>query len=104
MSELKEKGIKLELKNKNYTLYVDGKLTARAKVNLKSYDKSSDKSVVELTIHEGRNHQVKRMFEAVGYEVLKLKRERIAFLDLSHLKSGEYRRLSIKEVKKLYRN
>ena len=42
------------------------------------------------------------MFEAVGFEVLKLKRERISFLDVSNLKSGEYRKLSIKEVKKLY--
>ena len=69
---------------------------------LKKYDKKSQTSVVELTIHEGRNHQVKKMFEAVGFEVLKLKRERISFLDVSNLKSGEYRKLSIKEVKKLY--
>ena len=42
------------------------------------------------------------MFEHVGHEVLKLKRERFAFLDLKGLRSGEYRYLSIKEVKKLY--
>ena len=42
------------------------------------------------------------MFEAIGYNVLKLKRERIAFLDLTGLKSGEYRILNPKEVKKLY--
>ncbi len=42
------------------------------------------------------------MFQALGYEVSKLKRERIAFLDLSGLKSGEYRYLTIKEVKQLY--
>ena len=42
------------------------------------------------------------MFEAVGYEVLKLKRERISFLTIDSLKSGEYRYLSLKEVKKLY--
>ena len=58
--------------------------------------------MVELTIHEGRNHQVKRMFEAVGYRVEKLKRERISFLDLKGLNSGEYRYLNPKEVKKLY--
>ena len=56
----------------------------------------------ELTIHEGRNHQVKKMFEAIGYEVVKLKREKISFLDVKDLKSGEYRLLNIKEVKKLY--
>ena len=42
------------------------------------------------------------MFEAVNHEVVKLKREKIAFLDLKGLKPGEYRYLTIKEVKKLY--
>ena len=42
------------------------------------------------------------MFEALGYDVLKLKRERISFLDVNNLKSGEYRILNPKEVKKLY--
>ena len=83
-------------------VFVDGKKTSKAHVKVKKYDKKSQTSVVELTIHEGRNHQVKKMFEAVGFEVLKLKRERISFLDVSNLKSGEYRKLSIKEVKKLY--
>ena len=42
------------------------------------------------------------MFNALNYDVVKLKREKYAFLDLSGLKSGEYRELSLKEVKKLY--
>ena len=42
------------------------------------------------------------MFEAVGYDVLKLTRIRFAFLDVKSLKSGEYRILNPKEVKKLY--
>ena len=42
------------------------------------------------------------MFKAIGYDVLKLKRESISFLTLDGVKSGEYRELSIKEVKKLY--
>jgi len=83
-------------------IMIDGKKTSKGKVKLKKYDKKANTSIVELTIHEGRNHQVKKMFEAIGYEVLKLKRERIGFLDLSGLKSGEYRRLSPKEVKILY--
>lgn len=81
---------------------IDGKKTARAKVKLKSYDKKNNKSLVELTIHEGRNHQVKKMFENVGYQVLKLKREKYANLDLKGLKPGEYRKLSNKEVAILY--
>ena len=69
---------------------------------IQKYDKKTNASIVELTIHEGKNHQVKKMFNAIGYDVLKLKREKIAFLDVKNLKSGEYRLLSIKEVKKLY--
>ena len=83
-------------------VYIDGVKTSKSKARIKSYDKKTDTSIVELIIHEGKNHQVKKMFKAIDYEVLKLKRERIAFLDISGLKSGEYRKLNIKEVKKLY--
>ena len=70
---------------------LDGVKTAKSKVKVKKIDKENNTSIVELTIHEGKNHQVKRMFEAVDKEVLKLKRDRIAFLDLRGLNSGEYR-------------
>ena len=81
---------------------VDGKKTSKAKVRIKKLDKKNDASYIELTIHEGRNHQVKKMFEALGYNVIKLKREKYAFLDVNSLKSGEYRKLNTKEVKSLY--
>ena len=81
---------------------IDGIKTAPAKVKMTKVDKKNNTSIVELTIHEGKNHQVKKMFSSLGYEVIKLKREQIAFLDLTGLKPGEYRNLTIKEVKKLY--
>lgn len=81
---------------------IEKQKTAPAKVRVRKYDKNTDTSIVEIIIHEGKNHQVKNMFLAVNHEVLKLKRERISFLDLGNLKSGEYRYLSPKEVKKLY--
>ena len=81
---------------------IDGKKSARSKAKIKKIDKKKNSSIVEVVIHEGKNHQVKKMFEAVGYHVLKLKREKFGFLNLDGLKSGEYRHLSIKEVKKLY--
>lgn len=81
---------------------IDGIKTSSAGARIKSYDKKSDTSIVELVIHEGKNHQVKKMFSSVGHEVIKLKREKISFLDLKGLKSGEYRYLNMKEVKKLY--
>lgn len=83
-------------------VYIDGFKTGKAKVKVKKIDKKNNASYVELIICEGKNHEVKKMFEAVGYKVLKLKRESISFLTLDGLKSGEYRKLSIHEVKKLY--
>ena len=81
---------------------VNGYKTAPAKVKLRRVDREKKTSMVEITIHEGRNHEVKKMFEYVGLEVMKLKRERIAFLNLNGLNSGEYRRLTPKELKELY--
>ena len=81
---------------------IDGVKTSKCFVKLRKYDKKSNTSIVEVIIHEGRNHQVKKMFDAVGFDVLKLKREMFAFLNVNGLKSGEYRYLSVKEVKQLY--
>ena len=88
--------------NMSRGVLIDGVKTSKCFVKLRRYDKKSDSSIVEVIIHEGRNHQVKKMFEAVGFDVLKLKREMFAFLNVNGLKSGEYRYLSVKEVKQLY--
>jgi len=87
---LLEKGVQLE----------DGK-AAPAKVKLLSSDRSKGTAIVEITIHEGRNRQVRRMLEAISAPVMKLKRERYAFLDLIGLNPGESRPLNPKEVKQL---
>jgi 23S rRNA pseudouridine2605 synthase len=85
-----EKGIQLE----------DGK-TAPARAKLISADNKKGTAIVELTIHEGRNRQVRRMFEAIEHPVLKLRRERYAFLTLQGLRSGDARELTAHEVKQL---
>ena len=72
----------------------------RFKVRKKDVEKNT--SIVELTIVEGRNHIVKKIFENMRIDVIKLSRVSYAFLTLDGLKSGEYRKLSIKEIKKLY--
>lgn len=89
-----------EIKTLEKGVLIDGKKTVPCKVKVRKKEK--DSSIIELTIHEGKNHQVKKMFETIGFKVLKLKREKLAFLNLSGLKPGEYRYLSIKEVKMLY--
>ena len=81
---------------------IDGRKTEKCKVKLRRVDPKNNTSYVSLIIHEGRNHQVKKMFEAVGFKVLKLKRERVGIFTLEGLTSGEYRRLSPKEVSIIY--
>lgn len=61
-------------------VYIDGVKTSKAKAKIKKYDKEKQTTIVELIIHEGKNHQVKKMFESLGYEVVKLKRRKSSFL------------------------
>ncbi len=72
----------------------------RIKVKRKDYEKNT--SLVEVTIVEGRNHIIKKLFGELKLPVIKLSRIGYGFLTLDNLKSGEYRSLSIKEVKKFY--
>jgi pseudouridine synthase len=58
-------------------------------------------TLVELTIREGRNRQVRRMMAAVGHKVKQLKRTKIAFLELKDLKQGQYRSLTLAEIERL---
>lgn len=81
---------------------IDGKKTSKCKVKVKKKNIDTNTSIVQLTIHEGRNHQVKKMFASLGYDVIKLKRERVGNLVVGNLKSGEYRRLDDNEIKQLY--
>ena len=81
---------------------LDDQVVKPSRVKLKKVDTKTNTCMVQITIHEGKNHQVKRMFEAVGFEVLKLKREKEAFFDLKDLQSGEFRKLTPKEVAKVY--
>lgn len=74
----------------------DDKLTLPAKLEL-----LDGRDEAYLTISEGRYHQVKRMFEAVGAKVTYLKRIKLSFLELGDLEPGEYRRLMDEEIKRL---
>lgn len=65
-------------------------------------NKNSNTSTVKITIVEGKNHEVRDIFTTLGYKVKKLKRIRIAFLDLTNLPKGSIRNLKIHEIKKLY--
>lgn len=81
---------------------IDGKKTKPARYTILKVDAAKERSLVELVIHEGRNHQVKKMFESVGLLVDKLSRTQFGTLDLTGLRPGEYRRLNKKEISQLH--
>lgn len=80
-------------------LMIDGKETAEASITIsKRYE---DESILDISIHEGRNRQVKKMCEAINHPVKKLKRIAIGDLELEALSLGNWRHLEDKEVEHL---
>ena len=70
--------------------------TSPARVDVITWNRHS--MILEVTIHEGKNRQIRRMFEAVGYPVQELERISIGNMKLGHLKPGQYRKLSRREL------
>ena len=83
-------------------IVLDNKKIVPSRVKLKRINKSNNTCIVEITVHDGINHEVRRLFDSLGYEVLKLKRERVGMFTIDGLTSGNYRKLSPKEVKIVY--
>lgn len=85
---------------------LDGRPTAPAEVELRKVADSAaggEQALLSLTIHEGRNRQVRRMCEAVGHPVVRLRRVRIGPITDPHIRPGEFRDLSSKEIAALKR-
>ena len=80
---------------------VDGQITAKARVKLVEFKDGISK--LEVTIHEGRNRQIRKMFEAVEREVIFLKRISVGRVRLGGLSRGTYRYLNDKEIDYLKR-
>ncbi|NLB54732.1 MAG: rRNA pseudouridine synthase [Lentisphaerae bacterium] len=87
------KGIRLE----------DG-VTAPAKTRLVKVESGKRTSLIEITIHEGRKRQIKRMFEVIGHKVEHLVRSKIAGIQIEDLPLGKWRHLTEKEVQALLRS
>ncbi|MCP9332199.1 pseudouridine synthase [Lentilactobacillus hilgardii] len=88
-----------DMKKLRTGIHIDGRKTASAKATVIRNNNNS--TIVSLTIHEGRNHQVKKMFLALGHPVEKLSRQSYGFLNLDGLQPGDYRRLKPHEVEEL---
>ena len=78
---------------------LDGRLTSPAQVRVVRYETFD--TVVLVTIHEGRYRQVRRMFEAVGHQVVSLRRVGFGPIQLGDLPRGQWRRLTDAEVRRL---
>lgn len=79
----------------------DGR-TAPAEIEVIRYDEVRNRTYLTVTIHEGRNREIRRMMEHFHYPVFALKRVRYAFLTLDGVSKGKYRPLTESEVKELY--
>lgn len=87
-------------KLKKGVLIDDDYITKLAKVKILKIDEEKKISRIQITIHEGKNRQVRKMCEAIGKKVLALHRCKIGDIDVKSLKLGEWRYLSKKEVEK----
>ena len=83
----------------NGVLLEDG-MTATARIHYTTTTPKGDTGIC-ITIHEGRNRQIRRMLEAVGHRTLRLKREGYGPLTLGELRSGQWRYLTEKEISEL---
>lgn len=90
-----------ELKQLETGVKIDGRITSPCKAERLKVNKEKNKTIVKLTIHEGRNHQVKKMFEAINKKVIKLHRDEFAGISSKGLYEGQHRKLTFEEVKNL---
>lgn len=90
-----------ELDKLRQGIMLEDGMTSPAEVEYKDVDPDNKQSVISITIHEGRNRQVRRMFEAISHPVLRLKRISYGDLLLQNLKRGLYRHLTADEINQL---
>ena len=91
-----------DIKELKQGVLIDGYKTKECRVKVRKVNNKSNTSIIEIGINEGRNHQIKKMFKALGFNVLKLDRIRYGILTIENLKRGESKELSKKDVSRLY--
>ena len=90
-----------EIKKLENGVTIEGQKTLPCTIKLVSVNPNKDTSRLLVTIREGRNRQIRKMFDSLHYKVTRLHRIREANIELGNLKSGEYRQLKPYEIKKL---
>ena len=97
------KGIvnKTEVEQLRKGVIIEDYITKPAKVKILKTDEEKDISRLEITIHEGKNRQIRKMCESIGKKVIALHRSKIGNIDVKDLKIGQWRYLKESEVKQL---
>lgn len=90
-----------EIRNLENGVDIGGFTTSKAKVKILKIDEEAETSRLEITIHEGKNRQIRKMCEAINKKVLALHRSKIGNIGVKDLKIGTWRYLSQKEVELL---
>ena len=80
---------------------IEDYITKPAKVKILKIDEEKNQSRLEITIHEGKNRQVRKMCEAVGHKVIALHRSKIAGIGVKDIELGKWRYLTKKEIEKI---
>ena len=80
---------------------IGGFITSKAKLKILKIDDEKNVSRIQITIHEGKNRQIRKMCEAIGKKVLSLHRSKIGNLSVKDLKIGTWRYLTKKEIDNL---
>lgn len=93
-----------ELDKLKQGIMLEDGMTAPAEVDYYDIDPEGKESTIRITIHEGRNRQVRRMFESINHPVQRLKRISFGDLHLGNLKRGLYRHLTLAEIEDLKRS
>jgi pseudouridine synthase len=99
--------IKGPMQNKDLRMLLKGVVLDNQKISpdkIKLIKKDSDFSLLQVEIHEGRKREIRRMFQFVGYQVMRLKRIQFADIKLGNLEKGKWRYLKPEEVKTIKQN
>lgn len=87
-------GVEIENNGQKY-------ITQKARVKILKIDEEKNLSRMQITIHEGKNREVRKMCEAIGKKVLALHRSKIGNIDVKDLKLGEWRYLTANELQNI---
>ncbi len=80
---------------------IDGYLTKKAQVRILKKEEEKNLTRIEITIHEGRNRQIRKMMKSIGKSVVALHRSKIGNIQVNHMKLGQWRYLTEKEINSL---